>query len=49
MNGTGFFSSLSTAFTRLLGILDAGPGTTSGEPLSVAGHLVFAPVVARGV
>ena len=43
MNRPPFFSLLSTAFARLLGTLDAGPGNTAGEPLSVAGHLVFAP------
>ena len=45
MNNTGFLSRLSTAFARLRGTLDAGPGNTSGEPMSVAGHLVFAPAV----
>ena len=39
----GFFSRLGTALTRLRGTLDAGPGNTTGEPMSVAGHLVFAP------
>jgi|KBSMisStaDraftv2_1062788.scaffolds.fasta_scaffold388036_1 hypothetical protein len=39
----GFFSRLGTALARLRGTLDAGPGNTTGEPMSVAGHLVFAP------
>jgi hypothetical protein len=39
---TTLFSHLSAAFARLRGIVDAGPGNTSGEPVSVAGHLVYA-------
>lgn len=40
------FSRLNGALTRLRVTLDAGPGATSGEPLSVAGHRVFAPTTA---
>jgi hypothetical protein len=38
------FSRLSAAVARLRGTLNAGPGNTHGEPMSVAGHLVFAQV-----
>jgi hypothetical protein len=44
MNNIGFFSRIGTAIARFRSTLDAGPGNTSGEPMSVAGHLVFAPV-----
>ena len=42
MKNTGLLSHLRTAFARLRGIVDAGPGNTSGEPVSVAGHLLYA-------
>jgi len=44
MNNTGFFTRIGTAIARFRSTLDAGPGNTSGEPMSVAGHRVFAPV-----
>jgi hypothetical protein len=47
MLNNGFFAQLGTAVARIRQALDAGPGNTSGEPMSVAGHLVFAPIVAH--
>lgn len=42
MSRIHFLNRLKAAFAGLRQTLDAGPGNTSGEPLSVAGHLVFA-------
>jgi hypothetical protein len=38
-----FLNRLTHGLATLRRTLDAGPGNTSGQPLSVAGHLVFAP------
>jgi hypothetical protein len=47
MKNYGLLSRLGAAFARIREILNAGPGNTCGEPVGIAGHLVFAPVPAH--
>lgn len=47
MNSNGDVSRLNTTLARVRNAPNAGPGNTSGEPMSIAGHLVFASAPSR--